>query len=99
MLIKFINQFPEDILTIILNYHPYFFKYKRLYSKTILINDLFHKDVMISKFEYKSLAQKYLFAKSDIYLYKNRLTYNLMICFESNIFDDQSIFDNRIEFL
>ena len=25
MLIKDINQFPEDILTIILNYHPYFF--------------------------------------------------------------------------
>ena len=96
-----IYNLPKELVYYLLDYHPYFFKYKREYTKTILVNDLFHRDSVIEKEDYFLLRQKYKIAYTDVYLYKKYIVYTIMICFESNIFNDieetyQELIDNQI---
>lgn len=90
-MLDLINTLPKEITYLILDYHPFFYKYPIDYVKTILINDLYHKDELISKQNYIELSNKYSFCYSDVYLYNSHIIHTLMLPFESNIFDSHDI--------
>tara|TARA_B100001093_G_scaffold249442_1_gene238862 strand:+ start:717 stop:1016 length:300 start_codon:yes stop_codon:yes gene_type:complete len=97
MINNIIIKLPPELVNEVLSFHPYFFKFKRKYIKSVLVNDLFHKDSIIKKSQFDFLTNKYSFSYIDMYLHKQSIIYSLMICFESNIFDEQEIsLDNLI---
>ena len=94
MVNNIIIKLPTELLHEVLSFHPYFFKFTRKYIKSVLVNDLFHKDSIIKKTQFDFLTNKYSFSHIDIYLYKQSIIYSVMICFESNIFDEN---DNTLD--
>ena len=49
MVNNIIVKLPPELVNEVLSFHPYFFKFKRKYIKTVIVNDLFHKDYTIKK--------------------------------------------------
>ena len=97
MVNNIIVKLPAELVNEVLSFHPYFFKFKKKYIKTILVNDLFHKDYIIKKSQFDSLTQKYSCSYIDIYLHKQSIIYSIMIYFESNIFDENDNILQQIE--
>ena len=83
MLIE-IQQLPDELLAIILSYHPYFFTYKREYIKTTILDEDYHRDDIINSIIYSNLIKRYHLCYSRLELCKSIMSYNVFIYFETD---------------
>jgi hypothetical protein len=82
---------PEDLIYDILDYHPLFFSYKREFIKSLIINDMYHEETLVNKKTYKNLLLKYPHNYSKLFIHKFTISYDIIIHFETNIFNNDHV--------
>ena len=79
-----IQQLPDELLAIILSYHPYFVTYKREYIKTTILDEDYHRDDIINSIMYNNLLKRYPSCYNNLQLSKSMMSYGIFIYFETN---------------
>lgn len=86
-----ILNIPDELIRIILSFHPLFITYKREYIKTVSLNESYHRDYIIDLNTYNNLVKKYHFSYNKLFISKSVLSFNIFLYFETNNTDDTEL--------
>jgi hypothetical protein len=75
---------PNELITIIIGFHPYFFKYDRDYNKINIYNSIPQPHIPISFKDYISVKNKYFNTDISITIEKNKIIHTILLFFEVN---------------
>ena len=75
---------PNELIAIIIDFHPYFFKYKRDYNKINIYNSIPQPHITISLEDYINIKNRYCNTDTSITIEKNKIIHTILLFFEVN---------------